>query len=487
MPRMSRDEWIGIHSTSLLVGLAVAIPKLAAAWRQHVAAQRLDLALSAAQTGGDEDKMSEAARQRREEWIAITGQAVDPTHPAPSSSSSSSSTSSRSYPLPFGSAARATESSSSSSASTVAATLRSLTGREVALAIEKDDVLNPAGLYWNRFARVRQAPGWGIAPLDAGGARAAPIHVDRAALARSIDSDPDARALELREAFREERRPWTRSSLLPGLDFRLLKRELIVPLLSTVTVVGRLSFVDGQLSISAHDNWGMFLLGGGLWALKDTIFALKRKRNTDLLTGGAFLGLCAVNVVSLADPGFFERQWSRLARHAERWKESLVNWWNPELRRRALEEQHRVAQRWAGAAAATGLTEIAEMAADGEGAREGGTSAFAVGAISQQCIVCYERKVDTAFSPCGHLTCCSTCAARINGSPFHAERRCPLCRRNISSLLRVFAAGIPIEPPPPQTNANANANANGNGNGNTDGETPVLPASPAASNINEQR
>jgi len=46
------------------------------------------------------------------------------------------------------------------------------------------------------------------------------------------------------------------------------------------------------------------------------------------------------------------------------------------------------------------------------------------------CKICYERKLECVFVPCGHFMCCYPCAERVT--------QCPVCRADISMLQRVY-------------------------------------------------
>merc|ERR1712129_611011 len=46
------------------------------------------------------------------------------------------------------------------------------------------------------------------------------------------------------------------------------------------------------------------------------------------------------------------------------------------------------------------------------------------------CIVCSVEEVGMVFSPCGHVTCCTTCAPRVAS--------CPTCRAKVASISRVY-------------------------------------------------
>ena len=49
---------------------------------------------------------------------------------------------------------------------------------------------------------------------------------------------------------------------------------------------------------------------------------------------------------------------------------------------------------------------------------------------TMECIVCYERAIDTALCPCWHIICCSHCANKL--------KKCPKCRRKIKFRQKVF-------------------------------------------------
>ena len=47
-----------------------------------------------------------------------------------------------------------------------------------------------------------------------------------------------------------------------------------------------------------------------------------------------------------------------------------------------------------------------------------------------ECVICLEELRTTALIPCGHRAVCDTCAGDM--------KKCPLCRRDVTSTLRVF-------------------------------------------------
>ncbi|XP_078180305.1 E3 ubiquitin-protein ligase APD2-like [Carex rostrata] len=53
------------------------------------------------------------------------------------------------------------------------------------------------------------------------------------------------------------------------------------------------------------------------------------------------------------------------------------------------------------------------------------------------CVICYEGKRDCFFIPCGHSVTCFSCGQRIMGDD---NKVCPICRRLIHKLRRLFAS-----------------------------------------------
>ncbi|CAE7214605.1 FANK1 [Symbiodinium necroappetens] len=52
------------------------------------------------------------------------------------------------------------------------------------------------------------------------------------------------------------------------------------------------------------------------------------------------------------------------------------------------------------------------------------------------CVVCLERRADTAVVPCGHLCLCQNCVADVMG-----QKLCPMCRNEASSTVRIYRDG----------------------------------------------
>jgi Zinc finger, C3HC4 type (RING finger) len=52
---------------------------------------------------------------------------------------------------------------------------------------------------------------------------------------------------------------------------------------------------------------------------------------------------------------------------------------------------------------------------------------------SEACTVCMTAKIDTAFVPCGHISCCGRCAKKCE-----KHGACPICRKPIDSVMKTF-------------------------------------------------
>ena len=92
-------------------------------------------------------------------------------------------------------------------------------------------------------------------------------------------------------------------------------------------------------------------------------------------------------------------------------------------------------EHWQAAAAA-------ERPAAGARGEQGGTGSGGSGGaagggdedVDVECCVCYDRRIDAALEPCGHVALCAQCAARLR------PQRCPLCRADITRIVAVAAA-----------------------------------------------
>ena len=86
-----------------------------------------------------------------------------------------------------------------------------------------------------------------------------------------------------------------------------------------------------------------------------------------------------------------------------------------------------------------------------------------VASDNNECVICFERGVNTVLRPCGHIAMCSTCAVLVNESsrtvwmasgtpaphPYTSGGggACPICRTTITSIEEIqptsFAASAP--------------------------------------------
>ena len=49
----------------------------------------------------------------------------------------------------------------------------------------------------------------------------------------------------------------------------------------------------------------------------------------------------------------------------------------------------------------------------------------------EYCIICFDKKITTAFIPCGHLCCCFECAKKC-------KKKCPMCRKSNKSIQKIY-------------------------------------------------
>lgn len=65
-----------------------------------------------------------------------------------------------------------------------------------------------------------------------------------------------------------------------------------------------------------------------------------------------------------------------------------------------------------------------------DGARDfGAIYAFGTGQAADECIICFDGKIDCVATPCGHQICCLKCSMNVE--------RCPVCAQDCS-FMRVF-------------------------------------------------
>jgi ankyrin repeat protein len=52
--------------------------------------------------------------------------------------------------------------------------------------------------------------------------------------------------------------------------------------------------------------------------------------------------------------------------------------------------------------------------------------------ISAHCVCCFDRPPTIQFSECGHIICCEVCYIKLNTSSYDGNRKCPVCRTNVT-------------------------------------------------------
>lgn len=80
----------------------------------------------------------------------------------------------------------------------------------------------------------------------------------------------------------------------------------------------------------------------------------------------------------------------------------------------------------------------------GIGGKEGTTTKTQNDALNtntpDECVVCLTEPCDTACEPCSHLCLCEDCARTLWSQPEPSRRKCPVCRSELNSLLRIIPA-----------------------------------------------
>eukprot|EP01083_Nonionella_stella_P096862 272327_1 len=57
---------------------------------------------------------------------------------------------------------------------------------------------------------------------------------------------------------------------------------------------------------------------------------------------------------------------------------------------------------------------------------------------NNRCLLCYDRRANTVFLPCGHVSYCNDCVQ----SSIDNDRRCPQCRQKITDWKQIFRGGF---------------------------------------------
>lgn len=72
---------------------------------------------------------------------------------------------------------------------------------------------------------------------------------------------------------------------------------------------------------------------------------------------------------------------------------------------------------------------------------DSGKNVFSVDA-SNECVICLTEPCNTAVLPCNHLCLCQDCGAKLSTDPSQDRRRCPICRTDLESLLRIVPTSL---------------------------------------------
>lgn len=59
------------------------------------------------------------------------------------------------------------------------------------------------------------------------------------------------------------------------------------------------------------------------------------------------------------------------------------------------------------------------------------------GDTGRECVICMTNERNTAILPCRHLCICSECAQVMMQSTATAASKCPICRRDAQSILKI--------------------------------------------------
>eukprot|EP00171_Calliarthron_tuberculosum_P011223 IDg11223t1 len=89
-----------------------------------------------------------------------------------------------------------------------------------------------------------------------------------------------------------------------------------------------------------------------------------------------------------------------------------------------------------------GAVDVTASRSPGASADSGiGKNVFSVDA-SNECVICLTEPCNTAVLPCNHLCLCQDCGAKLSTDPSQDRRRCPICRTDLESLLRIVPTSL---------------------------------------------
>uniref|UniRef100_A0A803QQW7 RING-type E3 ubiquitin transferase n=1 Tax=Cannabis sativa TaxID=3483 RepID=A0A803QQW7_CANSA len=188
--------------------------------------------------------------------------------------------------------------------------------------------------------------------------------------------------------------PYTFLQALFGHEFPvgLLDEEKILPLGKDITAVGVCSIKDGTPEINSCKDLPYFLTE----MTKDEMVVDLAFRSKILLLSGAVLGSLSVGILGYA----VVRNWNKL----KEWRQRRHQQSNPPAND---DNEFHISEE-------DDTTDVPD---------------------GQLCVICLTRRRRSAFVPCGHLVCCQSCAISVEHA---ATPKCPLCRQEIRSSVRIY-------------------------------------------------
>lgn len=175
-----------------------------------------------------------------------------------------------------------------------------------------------------------------------------------------------------------------------GYPVGLLDEEKILPPGEDITAIGRLHLThDGHPVISSCKSLPYFLSN----LTKDQVVEEIALERTFLYWSGMLLSTAAIGILCYA--AF--RKWHK-------WKQRRYQ-------RRALQQIEE--------------PNTSDAVDDESGDVPDG----------QLCVICLMRRRRSAFIPCGHHVCCSTCAHAVE---LDVNPKCPVCRQDVRNSVRIY-------------------------------------------------
>ncbi|XP_048431204.1 E3 ubiquitin-protein ligase SPL2-like [Pyrus x bretschneideri] len=171
----------------------------------------------------------------------------------------------------------------------------------------------------------------------------------------------------------------------------VLKEEEILRLGKEISAIGLYSFKNGLLEVKSCKDLPYFLSRMS----KEQMVVDLALRTKKLFWSGIVLGSMPIGLLGYSAV----RIWNR---------------WKACKRQRRLLQSIRASENKA-------ETQVQEV--DGDVPRH------------QLCVVCLTSRRQNAFLPCGHLLCCQPCSVLMKN---HVSPKCPLCRKEILVLVRIY-------------------------------------------------